>query len=122
MTLSAVMRSDSVYKADLCDLCDFTCQQPGEHYPYHVLILRDGSGKSVEDKTQFGKVMRHRDPELCPIGALGLWLLARFNVTKEPDSFDFLNNQSWFNSKLLISSQAKPNKWSKFELTLRKMN
>ena len=102
MTLSAVMRSDSVYKADLCDLCDFTFTQPGEHSPYHILILRDGAGKSVKDKPQFGKVMRHRLPELCPIGALGLYLLARFDVTTEHDTFDFCNNRSWFNTKLLI--------------------
>ena len=113
MTLTAVMGSDSIYKADLCDLCDFKFHQPKEHSPYHVLILRDGGGKSVKDKTQFGKVMRHRVPELCPIGALGLWLLARFELTGEPQQFDFLTNKSWFNHKLLISPQGKREKWSK---------
>ena len=113
MTLSAVMRSDSIYKADLCDLCDFSFTQPGEHSPYHVMILRDGLGKSVKDKPQFGKVMRHRVAELCPIGALGLYLLARFELTKEPQEFDFLTNSSWFNHKLLISPQVKKEKWSK---------
>ena len=83
------MRSDSVYKADLCDLCDFMFQQRGELSPYHVLILRDGGGKSIKDKTQFGKVMRHRLPELCPIGTLSLWSLACFEVTNEPESIDF---------------------------------
>ena len=114
MTLSAVMRSDSIYKADLCDLCDFSFKQGGEHSPYHILILRDGGGKSVQDKTQFGKVMRHRYPELCPIGALGLWLLARFDITSEQDNIDFLDNESWFNNKLLISPKWKPDKFCEY--------
>ena len=74
VTLSAVIRSDSMYKTDLCDLCDFTFHQPGDSDPYHVLILIDRSGKSAKDKTQFVKVMRHKVTELCPIGVLGLWL------------------------------------------------
>ena len=89
MTPSAVMMSDLVYKADLCDLSDLTFQQPCEHSPYYILILRDGGGKYVKDNIQSGKVMRHRGAELCPIGALGLWLLAHFEVTKEHKVFDF---------------------------------
>ena len=94
MTLSAVMISDSVYKANLCDVCHFTFQQCGELSPYHVLIFRDGGGKSVKDKTQFGKVMRHGVAELCSIGALDLWSLTRFEHMKEPQKFDFLDNKS----------------------------
>ena len=97
----------------MCDLCDFKFQQPGEHSPYHILILRYGGGKSAKLKTQFGKVMRHKVAELCPIGALGLWLLARFELTNEPQNFDFLDNKSWFNNKLLISPQVKCDKCSK---------
>ena len=89
MTLSAVMRSDLVYKADLCDLCDFTFQQTGENSPYHILILRDGGDKSVKDRTQFGEVMHHNVAEMCPIGALCLWLLAHFEVTNEQETFHF---------------------------------
>ena len=110
MTLAGVMRSDSLLKSDLCDLCDFTFQQGGELSPYHIMILRDGAGKTVQDKTQFGKVMRHKLSELCPIGALGLWLLARFDITNEPNEFDFLDNKSWFDNKLFISPKCKGGK------------
>ena len=89
MTLSAVMRSDLVYKADLCNLYDFTFQQSSKHSPYYILILRYGGGKSVRDKIQSGKVICHRVAELCPIGAFGLWLLACFEVTKEHETFYF---------------------------------
>ena len=114
MTLAGVMRSDSLLKSDLCDLCDFTFKQGGELSPYHIMILRDGAGKTVQDKTQFGKVMRHRLPELCPIGALGLWLLARFDITNELDDFDFCDNKSWFDNKLFISPKCKRGKFGEF--------
>ena len=114
MTLAGVMRSDSLLKSDLCDLCDFTFKQGGELSPYHIMILRDGAGKTVQDKTQFGKVMRHRLPELCPIGALGLWLLARFDITNELDDFDFCDNKSWFDNKLFISPKCKRSKLGEF--------
>jgi hypothetical protein len=44
-TLGAVMRSDSVYKADLADMCNFKFKQPREPDPYHIVVMRDGEGK-----------------------------------------------------------------------------
>ena len=65
------MRSDSVYKADLCNMCDSTFLQPREKDHYHILILRDSDGKGFKVK-KFAKAIRHRMVHLCPIGALGL--------------------------------------------------
>ena len=110
MTLLAVIRSDSLYKANLCYLCNFMFHQPGEHDPYYASVLTNGAGKSIKDKTQFGKVMYHKVPELCLIKALDFLLLARIGVTQELDGSDFLDNESWFNTKLLISTQAKKEK------------
>ena len=76
------------------------------------MILRDKSGKQAKDKAQFGKVMRHRLPELCSIGALGLYLLARFDITKEYEKMDFLDNKTWFGIKLLTSASGKEETWS----------
>ena len=47
--------------------------------------------------------MRLRDVELCSIGANGLYLLTRFEVTKEIENIDFSDNKSWFNRKILRS-------------------
>ena len=51
MTLGAVMRSDSLYSADSCDLCDFTFLQPKEGDDYHIIILRNGDAKTSKGKT-----------------------------------------------------------------------
>ena len=102
-SFSAVLRSDSIYKADLSDLCDFKFQQKLEPDPYHVCILRVGEGKTVQKKAQFGKMMRHANVKMCAIGALGFWLYARFLITNEINSIDWTNNQTWFNIKLLCA-------------------
>ena len=100
-SLSAVLRSDSIYKADLADLCDFKFKQKLEPDPYHIGILRVGEGKTVGSKAQFGKMMRHANVKMCAIGALGFWLMARFMITDEINSIDFTDNTTWFDIKLL---------------------
>ena len=36
MTLGSISRSESLYKADLSDLCDSMCKQRREIDPYHI--------------------------------------------------------------------------------------
>jgi hypothetical protein len=45
--------------------------------------------------------MHHKNVNICSIGALGFYLMYRFEVTGE--IFDFATNKSWFNRKLLVS-------------------
>ena len=109
-SLSGVLRSDSIYKADLSDLLDFKFKQKNEPDPYHICILRVGEGKTVQNKCQFGKIMRHIDVNMCAMGALGFWLFARFMVTDEVKKMDFNKNESWFNMKLLCPVDKRNSK------------
>ena len=109
-SLSGVLRSDSIYKADLSDFLDFKFKQKNEPHPYHIGILRVGEGKTVQNKCQFGKIMRHLDVNMCAMGALGFWLFARFMVTDEVKNMDFNNNESWFNMKLLCPVDKRNSK------------
>ena len=55
------------------ELIDFTFHQENEPDPYHVLIMRIGFGKTTKvDEPLYARGIRHRDPRLCHIGALGL--------------------------------------------------
>ena len=102
MCLCGVLRSESMYLADLADLCDFMLHPDCEPDPYHILIMRIGEGKVNADGTEvFGRVMRHKDPRLCAILALAIYLCMRFDVTGEIESIDFANNNTWFNRKLI---------------------
>ena len=114
-TIGAVIRSESVFKADLCDLMDFKYLHVNEPDPYHVLITRIVSGKTIKgDNPLYARGTRHRDPRLCHIGVLGLWLMARFSIFNEMDKLDFLNGRTWFNIKLMISTYDKDVKSCKF--------
>ena len=44
-SLAAVIRSDSVYKADVADMCNFNFKQSREPDPYYIVVMRDGEGK-----------------------------------------------------------------------------
>lgn len=62
------------------------------------------TGKTNHLKMLYGRVMRHKDFELCAIGASGIYLLARFKMTKE--MFDFTNSSHWIDIKLLIDPMS----------------
>jgi hypothetical protein len=51
--------------------------------------------------------MRHKYVNMCLIGALGFYLMARFDMTGE--KFDFSDNSSWNNRKLLVSPTHSKN-------------
>ena len=78
-----------------------------EPSPYHIVVLCVGEGKQNKDKNIFGRIMRHRDPRLCGIGALGMYLMLRFQLTQEHKLFDFFDNNSWFNVKLIRDMTKK---------------
>ena len=46
--------------------------------------------------------MRHRNVNMCPIGALDFYLMAQFYSTLELSQCNFPDNSLWFNVKLLI--------------------
>ena len=100
-SLNGLLRMQSLYLEDLSDLCDFIFHQKLERDPYQCLILRVGTGKANQRRTIFGTEMRHVDARLCPMGALAFYLHNRFSVTKEYEEFDFCDNSSWFNIKLI---------------------
>jgi hypothetical protein len=70
--------------ADLSELVDFKLQVSREPQPYHILILQMTEGKTNGIATLFGRVMHHKNVDMCAYGALGLYLLARrFELTNE---------------------------------------
>ena len=102
-TLSGVLRSESLYRGDLSDLCDFKFKQRLEPDEYHIGIQRVSQGKANKEKVLYGRSIRHLNPELCSLGGLGLYLLNRFEVTNELEHMNFADNSTWFNRKLLKS-------------------
>ena len=90
--LGEVLRSKSLYRGDLSDLCDFKFKQKLKPNEYHIGIQRTGTGKANADQVLYSRVMWHKDPELCFIGSLALYFLARFELNDEIEHMDFGEN------------------------------
>jgi hypothetical protein len=91
-----------MFLSDLSDYCDLVIENEGCS-PCQILVLQVDTGKTNGLKTLYGRVLRHKQVQLCPIGALGFMLLGRFEYTKEVETFyNLLDNKSWFGVKALI--------------------
>jgi len=106
-TFQGIIRGESIFKCELSDLCDFKYHARQEPHPYHVLVMQIMTGKTNKDKTLYGRFLRHKDVYKCSIGALALYLMLRFDLTKELAQIDFTDNQKWFDIKLLVDRLAE---------------
>jgi hypothetical protein len=101
-TVIGIVRGESPIRADLSDM--FSIVKADEGPPGHdavILIMKILEGKANDGKNGWGRMMHHKNVNMCSIGALGFYLMSRFEVTGE--IFDFATNKSWFNRKLLVS-------------------
>jgi hypothetical protein len=106
VTLNGVLRGESIFKCELSDMCDFYYHARREPDPYHIAVMMIATGKVNQNKTLFGRFMRHKDVTMCAMGGLGLYFLLRFSLTKEYEHYDFTDNKKWFDVKLMVDSQA----------------
>ena len=107
-SLRGLLRCESIFNAELSDLWGVDIPKFRDPHGMYVLLLQFAEGKTNKGQTLFGRCIRHKEPELCPIGALGFYLMARFKLTKEWDTCpDFTVNSAWFRSKLLISGDKE---------------
>ena len=63
-------------------------------------------------KVLYEMPIRHRQLELCLIGALGFYLLTRFEVSKEIEDIRFDNKKAWFNRILFYLVRLLPWDWA----------
>jgi hypothetical protein len=92
-TVTGIVRGESPIRAELSDM--FSIVNVGEGPPGHdavILIMKILEGKMNNGKIVWGHTMRHKNVNLCSIGALGFYLMYRFEVTGE--TFDFATNKS----------------------------
>jgi len=101
---SAILRGQSLFRAELSDLCDFTFKTP-QGKEILVLVIRVAIGKTNGLKTLYGRAIRNVDVRLCPVGSLGFYLFSRFHYANE--NLDFSSNEHWFPSKLLVEFGSK---------------
>ena len=93
------------FKGELSDLCDIIYVPRGTTEPVHIAVLRVPEGKANDSFCLYGRAMRHAEVFQCAVGGMGLYLLARFQITGEAETFDFTDNRSWYDIPLLVSSK-----------------
>jgi hypothetical protein len=77
-----------------------------------IMINQIAVGKTNHGRTLYGRATRHKDVNLCCIGALSFYLMYRIWCTKEFAGLtveDWLDNSKWFDIKLLTDVHAEDN-------------
>jgi hypothetical protein len=82
MLHAMMLREESTRKAELADLCSVLL--PNKSSECLGFVLRTNAGKTIPLAIegnlriqQYHAALRHRDPVLCPVGALAHWLILR---------------------------------------------
>ena len=109
-TCCGILRGESVFKAELSDWFGLRHKKASDAHPVFVAVLQIATGKTNKGLKLYGRVARHKEVNMCPIGALGFYLMYRFSTTNEFDGDripDFTSNEAWFDIKLLVESNTQ---------------
>jgi len=109
-TASGILQSESLYPAEFSDFL-MLCPPRTELdvHPPDIMVSQITVGKTNHGRLLYGRAMRHRDAQLCAIGALSFYVMYRFHHTQEFAHLtvdDWLDNRKWFDVKLLADIHA----------------
>jgi hypothetical protein len=100
-----MLRGESTRTAELANL--YSVLLPDEGSECLDLVLRTSVGKTIPlalggnlRMQHYHAARRHRDPVLCPIGALAHWLVLHWEICGETPP-DFRRRSSWYTTKVL---------------------
>ncbi|CAD6983165.1 unnamed protein product, partial [Tilletia controversa] len=97
-------RSEDLRGAKLSDMYSYNVPYSSPH-PCHALVITFLESKAnTGGRKERGIAIRHRNVEVCPIGALAMYLFYRFDVCSE-DPPDFTTRRDWYDKFLLVSSK-----------------
>jgi Centromere DNA-binding protein complex CBF3 subunit, domain 2 len=70
-----------------------------------IAVSQVATGKANKNYKLFGRLCHHKDVCMCGFGALGFYLLYRFECTGEfeKSTVDFTKAEEWFDIKMLVS-------------------
>ncbi|KAE8217270.1 hypothetical protein CF319_g8604 [Tilletia indica] len=94
-------RSEDLRNAKLATLYIHKVPQSRPHPCNAVIVSIKHSKTNLESRKEFGVAARHRDVELCPVGALALFFFERFHVKEEPFP-DLSSRAAWYSIPLLV--------------------
>ena len=88
-TLCGLLCGKTLFKAELSDVFRALVQKEDDPHPLFVMTMKFATGKVNQGIKLYGRVARYFDVNLCPIRALGFYLLYQFRHSKEIEELDF---------------------------------
>lgn len=95
-----------LFRVDLSDV--FSVEPPKRDTDIHQMLITVNQmpkGETNHGQALWGRGTRPKNPVWCAVGSLGFCLMCRFDATSKFADMtveDWMNNQSWFDTKLLI--------------------
>lgn len=97
-----VLRGESRRMAELCDFHQVTYPAREGPTPCIAIVLTMSQSKTnTMGKKQFMGAIRHKEPELCTLGAFAEYLFYRFHIAGEKPP-NFKSRRSWYRTKCLL--------------------
>ena len=93
-TMCGLLRGETLYKAELSDVFRISVKNDEDPHPFFVMMMQFSTGKVNQGFKLYGRMAQNFDVNVCPIGALGFYLLYRFHNSNEMDGVDFCDNSS----------------------------
>jgi hypothetical protein len=98
-------RGEDRRAAEISDIHTFEFPDQGVTRCYPLIMTMRGSKTNQFGRLETMGAFRNKDPFICAMGALGYYLLFRWDLTEE-EFPDFTDRPRWYNIRLLLS--AKP--------------
>jgi len=102
---ACLLRGESARNLELLDLLSVVLEHEG-HSDCRALVIIMEHGKTNQyGRREFGSCIRHRNVEICPVGALAFYLFFRWNIQNEVVP-NFLVPEDWYDIKVLKSGKG----------------
>jgi hypothetical protein len=93
---ACLLRGESARNLELPDLFSVVLEHEG-HSDCRALVI-------IMEHREFGSCIRHRNVEICPVGALAFYLFFRWNIQNEVVP-NFLAPEDWYDIRVLKSGK-----------------
>ena len=100
------LRGESSRDMELADFFAVPLENEGHGECVALVGILDHGKTNQFNKVEFGASIRHKDPKLCVLGAMALYLFSRFHIDGEPFP-NFSKPEEWYNIKLLKSGSDR---------------
>ncbi|KAE8964038.1 hypothetical protein PR001_g29185 [Phytophthora rubi] len=102
---ACLLRGESARNLELPDLFSVVLEHEGFSDCRALVMIMEQGKTNQYGRREFGSCIRHRNVEVCPVGALGLYLFYRWSIKNEAIP-NFLEPEQWYDIKVLKSGKG----------------